>query len=165
MSNSNSPLLQAACLGAVAGMRSMGAPALVATHLTRAGHLQPAAFTHSRLSWLGTPRAALVFQCLGAGEIVGDKLPKTPSRLDPGPLFGRALFGGLCGAALCLDGGESPALGAALGAASAVASAFAFYHLRHALTFAVGLPDLPVALAEDALAYGSGWKVLAEPSS
>jgi len=156
-----SPLVQAACLGAVAGMRSMGAPALVATHLTRAGHLQPAAFTQSALKWLGTPRAALIFQCLGAGEIVGDKLPKTPSRVNPGPLFGRALFGGLCGAALCLDADESPALGAALGAVSAVASAFAFYHLRHSLTYDIGLPDLPVALAEDALAYGGGWKALA----
>lgn len=152
--------MQAACLGAVAGMRSMGAPALVATHLTRAGHLQPAAFTQSPLKWLGTPRAALIFQCLGAGEVVGDKLPKTPSRTDPGPLFGRALFGGLCGAALCLDADGSPVLGAALGAVSAVASAFAFYHLRHALTYDIGLPDLPVALAEDALAYGGGWKAL-----
>ncbi len=140
----------------------MGGPVLVATHLTRAGHLPPAAFTQSPLKWLGTSRAALIFQCLGAGEIVGDKLPKTPSRLDPGPLFGRALFGGLCGAALCLDADESSALGAVIGAASAVASAFAFYHLRHTLTTDIGLPDFPVALAEDALAYGGGWKALAD---
>ena len=159
MSNT-SPLVQAACLGAVAGMRSMGAPALVSAHLTRDGHTPPPALMQSPLKWLASPTTALVFKVLGAGEIVGDKLPKTPSRTDPGPLFGRALFGGLCGAALCLDEGESPVLGAALGAVSAVASAFAFYHLRHSLTYDIGLPDLPVALAEDALAYGGGWKAL-----
>lgn len=152
--------LRAACLGAVAGMRSMGAPALVAAFLTREGHAPPASLTDSRLGWLGTPRAALVFKWLGAGEVVGDKLPLTPSRLQPGPLFGRALFGGVCGAALCLDAEKSPLSGAALGAGTAVASAFAFYHLRHLLTGTYRVPDFPVALAEDALAYGGGWRAL-----
>lgn len=154
------PYLRAACLGSVAGMRSMGAPALTSAFLSRAGHAPPAPFTSSPLRWLGTARAALVFKLLGAGEVVGDKLPKTPSRLVPASLLFRLLSGGACGAALCLDAEESPLAGAALGAASAVASAFAFYHLRHALTHTYGLPDLPVALAEDALAYGGGWKAL-----
>jgi uncharacterized membrane protein len=42
--------------------------------------------------------------------------------------------------------------GAVVGALAAAASTFAAYHLRRALTTGVGLPDLPVALAEDVAA-------------
>lgn len=153
-------LFQAACLGAVAGMRSMGAPALVSAHLSRDGHTPSPALMQSPLRWLASPSAALVFKFLGAGELVGDKLPQAPARTAPGPLFGRLLFGGLCGAALCLDSDESAFLGAILGAAGALASSFSCYFLRYGLTYNLGLPDFPVALAEDALAYGGGWKAL-----
>ena len=121
----------------------MGGPALASGHLAR---LHPDALSASPLlRWLGTPTAALVFKFLAAGEIVGDKLPMTPSRLAPGPLFGRLLFGSLCGAALCAADGKRAEAGAAIGAAAAAASAFAFYHLRQWTDRTTGLPDPVVA--------------------
>ena len=89
--------LQAACLGVVAGMRSMGAPALVSDHLA---HSQSPSLGPSPLRWLGTTQAATITKFLAAGEVIGDKLPMAPARIAPIPLFGRVMSGGLCGAAL-----------------------------------------------------------------
>ena len=149
--------LQVACLGMVAGMRSMGAPALVSDHLARTA---TDALKESPLHWMGTAKAATVTKFLAAGEIVGDKLPMTPSRLAPGPLFGRIVSGALCGAALCIAGGKRPDAGAALGAAAAVAGAFAFYHLRRSAGEKLRVPDPALGALEDALAFGVGWRVL-----
>ena len=136
----------------------MAGPALASDHLASA---HPDALTSSPLlRWLGTPSAALVFKFLAAGEIVGDKLPMTPSRLAPGPLFGRLLFGGITGAALCVAGGKRAEAGAVIGTLAAGASAFGFYHLRQWVDRTTGLPDPAVAVAEDVLAYGGGWSVL-----
>lgn len=146
--------LQAACLGVIAGMRSMGAPALVSDRLVRT---PSAPLEASPLRWLGTARTAGVFKLLAAGEIVGDKLPKTPPRTAPALLLARLLSGGLSGAALCLAAGKPSVTGAAVGA---LAGTFAFYHLRRSLDRATGLPDPLIAVAEDALAYGGGWFVL-----
>lgn len=149
--------LQAACLGVVAGMRSMGAPALVSGHLE---HSQSPGLGPSPLRWLGTAKAANVTKFLAVGEIIGDKLPFTPSRIAPGPLFGRVASGGLCGAALCTAGGKRAGLGAALGVAGAVAGAFGFYHLRRTLGQKLPIPDPILGAVEDALAYSGGWAVL-----
>ncbi len=149
--------LQAACLGVVAGMRSMGAPALVSDRLART---QPPALEQSPLRWLGTDKAATITKFLAAGEIIGDKLPFTPSRIAPGPLFGRVLSGGLCGAALCLAAGKRAERGAVLGVAGAVAGAYGFYHLRRTLEQKIPIPDPVLGAAEDVLAFGGGWLVL-----
>lgn len=149
--------LQAACLGVVAGMRSMGAPALVSDRLARS---QPPALEQSPLRWLSSDRAATITKFLAAGEIIGDKLPFTPSRIAPGPLFGRVLLGALSGAALCAAGGKRAGIGAALGVAGAVAGAYGFYHLRHTLGQKTPILDPVLGAAEDVLAYGVGWKVL-----
>jgi uncharacterized membrane protein len=84
-----------------------------------------------------------------AAEHVADKLPGTPNRTDPGPLGGRIASGALCGAVVARRAGESAATGALAGALAAAAATFAAYEIRHALTADAGLPDLPVALAED----------------
>jgi len=149
--------LQAACLGVIAGMRSMGAPALVSDHLARSASpsLGP-----SPLRWLGTAKAATITKFLAAGEIVGDKLPMTPSRLAPAPLVARMVSGGMCGAALCLHGGKRGDVGAVLGMAGALAGAFGFYHLRRTLGQKTSIPDPVLGAAEDVLAFGGGWAVL-----
>ncbi|MEP6648669.1 MAG: hypothetical protein ABJA74_01975 [Lapillicoccus sp.] len=49
------------------------------------------------------------------GEIVADKLPTTPSRLEPGPLLGRVATGGLGGWAVARQQGANPVLPTALG--------------------------------------------------
>lgn len=148
---------QAACLGVIAGMRSMGAPALVSDYLTRT---QPPALEQSPLHWLGTAKAANVTKFLAVGEIIGDKLPMTPSRVAPAPLFARMVSGGLSGAALCLAGGKRTDVGAVIGVAAAVAGAYGFYHLRRTLGQKMPVPDPVLGAAEDGLAYGVGWKVL-----
>jgi len=149
--------LKAACLGVIAGMRSMGAPALVSDHLTRT---QPPALEQSPLRWLRTSKAANVTKFLAVGEIIGDKLPFTPSRIAPGPLFGRIASGGLSGAALCVADGKGAGPGAVIGVAGAVAGAYGFYHLRRTLGQKLPIPDPVLGAAEDVLAYGIGWIVL-----
>lgn len=138
-------------------MRSMGAPALVSHALS---HTDSHPLEKSPLAWLATPKAATAFQFLALGEIVGDKLPMTPNRIDPGPLFGRAASGALSGAAIFQAEGEQAGVGAAIGLAAAVVSAFAFYHLRHLAGEAKIVPDPVLGGIEDLLAYGVGWSVL-----
>lgn len=149
--------LQAACLGVVAGMRSMGAPALVSDRLAQTPSVP---LEDSPLRWMGRARTAQVFKLLAAGEIAGDKLPQAPARTAPGPLTARLLSGALSGAALCAAAETSLSAGAAAGALGALAGAFAFFHLRRSLGRATGLADPVFGVAEDALAYGGGWLAL-----
>jgi uncharacterized membrane protein len=145
--------LRVLTLGAVAGMRSMSAPALVSGYLQQK---QLAALADSPLSWLGTGTANTALRLAAAGELVADKLPGIPARIRPLPLLGRAASGAAAGAALSDADGEDWVVGAALGAAAAVISAFGLYHLRRALTYGLGLPDPVVALAEDGIALAAG---------
>ena len=149
--------LQAACLGVVAGMRSMGAPALVSDHLSRTPSSD---LEHSPLRWLGTAKTANVTKLLAAGEIVGDKMPFVPNRIAPGPLFGRVMSGALSGAALCIADGKRAGLGAVIGVAAAVAGTFGFYHLRRTLGQKLPIPDPVLGGLEDVLAFGGGWIIL-----
>lgn len=149
--------LKAAAIGIVAGMRSASAPALVSDHLARKGGN---ALDGSPLAWMASPTTATVTKVLAAGELVGDKLPFTPSRLAPGPLGGRMASGALCGAVLCASERERAEVGAVVGALAAALGAWAFYHLRQSADRATGLPDPVVAVVEDALAVGGGWYAL-----
>jgi uncharacterized membrane protein len=54
---------------------------------------------------MGSTAAVAVFTVLAIGEIVNDKLPKTPARTAAVPLVARVLMGGLSGATLCAGGG------------------------------------------------------------
>ena len=152
-----SPYLKAASLGMIAGMRSMGAPAQVSAYLART---HPVPLHGTPLAWLESPVAAAVLRTLAAGEVVADKLPKTPARTEPASVAFRAASGGLCGAALCAAEGEEALIGAAIGALAAVASTFAFYHLRRRLDKGTGAPDALFAVVEDALVVGIGRRVL-----
>lgn len=145
---------QAFALGVVAGMRSMTAPALVTHQLSR--DRRPKL---GRLNFMRSKAAATAFKVAAAGELIGDKLPSAPPRTQPGPLVGRALSGALCGAALARSRRESAVAGAVLGAVGGLVGTYAFYGLRGTLTKA-GLPDLVVALGEDALAVGGGRAIL-----
>ncbi|MDT8305042.1 MAG: DUF4126 family protein [Anaerolineae bacterium] len=150
-------LLRIVAIGAVAGMRTMTAPALVAAYLRQ----QSARTTEgSPFQWLGTKEVGTVLALLAAGELAADKIPDIPARIAAGPLLGRAASGALSGAALSEAEGEPAATGAALGAAAAVFSAFAMYHLRRAAGEIVGLPDPLLAVLEDALALRGGSGVL-----
>ncbi|MFL5383789.1 MAG: DUF4126 family protein [Longimicrobiaceae bacterium] len=136
---------RAAALGVVAGMRSLAAPAALSRHLAH-DPVVPA----NRMELLLThPSAPAVLGLASAVEHLADKLPIVPDRTDPGPLAGRIAAGALCGAVIARRAGESVAAGAVVGALAAAAATFAAHELRRALTADAGLPDLPVALAED----------------
>jgi uncharacterized membrane protein len=86
------------------------------------------------------------------GEMIADKLPGVPDRIESGPLLGRAVLGAVAGGVLARRNRESGVLGALLGGTAALVAAHAGFQARRALTRTAGLPDLPVALCEDALA-------------
>ncbi|HEV7591235.1 MAG TPA: DUF4126 family protein [Longimicrobium sp.] len=132
---------RAAALGVVAGMRTMAAPAAVSRHLASGGPEMDGGL--ERL--LAHPAAPWVLGIASAAEHVADKLPGTPNRTDAGPLGARIASGALCGAVVARRAGEP----VAVGALAAAAATFAAFEIRHALTADAGLPDLPVALAED----------------
>jgi uncharacterized membrane protein len=150
--------LKAAGLGVVAGARSMMAPALTSDYFGKHPSLFLAA---SPLKGLALPATANVLKLMALGELIADKLPKTPNRTAPGPLGARAVSGGLCGAAMFLAEGKPAGIGAVIGAAAAVASAFLTFTLRRELVKAANVSDAPVALAEDALMLSLGSAVLA----
>jgi uncharacterized membrane protein len=144
-------------VGVIAGLRSMTAPAAVAWG-ARLGRLQ---LDGSALAFLGSAVAAWLLTALALGELVADKLPKTPSRTQPGPFIARILTGALSGAALTAGTGSSVAAGALLGALGAVAGTLGGYQLRTRLVPALKVPDYVVALAEDVVAVGGAALIVA----
>jgi uncharacterized membrane protein len=111
----------------------------------------PAKFRETLFQWMANPNMANLASQAQAGEVVMDKLPFLPARIAPLPLAVRALAGGGAGAAAFVEANKPVPVGWVLGAASAVASSFLFYNVRKGITGSSGLPDLPVALAEDGL--------------
>jgi len=138
----------AALLGALAGVRSLAAPAILA-QLSRNGATGALAIVRSP-GFLWTSRL------LAAGELVVDKLPIAPSRTAAAPLIGRALTGGISGAALCSGKRRSVLAGALIGAVAAVGAAYVATELRRQATAKLHLTDAAVALAEDAVVGALG---------
>ena len=144
-------------LGAVAGLRSMAAPAALSRAAQR-GDVD--GLQDSPLAALGSSKVSTLLTLFEVGELIGDKLPMTPSRTSAPPLLARATSGAFVGAALFVSGGRRPAVGSALGAASAVAAAYAGERLRSAGAQKLGVPDLPLALVEDAVALFGARRLL-----
>ncbi len=144
-------LLLSFLIGVVAGLRSFTAPAAVAWAAHRRWlelRYSPLAFLHSSAAWI-------IFSVFALAELVADKLPTTPGRTQPPGLIARFVTGGLSGAAVSVAGAHSLALGAILGAIGGIAGAFAGYQARTRLVRALKVPDLVIALLEDALAIGA----------
>jgi uncharacterized membrane protein len=95
---------------------------------------------------------------LAIGELIADKLPKTPSRKAAVGFAARIVTGALCGAAL---GAASQALvgGLLAGVLGSVAGTLGGYEFRVRLARAVG-KDLPIALLEDAIAIGGAVSIV-----
>src|SRR5258706_15959506 len=83
-------------IGVVAGLRAMTAPAVV-SWAARLGCLH---LENTPLTYLGSAATPYIFSVLAIGELVNDKLPKTPSRKETGPFIARIVTGGLSGAAV-----------------------------------------------------------------
>lgn len=150
-------LLLAFLLGVTAGLRSMTPPAAVAWG-ARLGWLH---LDGTPLAFLGSTAAMYLLTAAMLGELVGDKLPRTPSRTRPGPFIGRIVTGGLAGAALVAGRGGSLAVGAVVGALGAVVGTLGGYRARTGLVRALGVPDYVVALAEDVVAVGGAFLIVA----
>ena len=97
------------------------------------------------------------------GELVGDKLPTTPSRLAPPALGGRVLLGGTAAAAEARRDGHDPVLPALVGAACAVGAALLGARLRGVAAQRFG-SDKPGAFLEDGVAAVLGWLGARRPS-
>lgn len=138
---------KALALGAISGLRSASGPAFVGRAANR-GHMD---LDGTPLAFLGSPRLSKALTLAQLGEIIGDKLPMTPSRTAWPPLLGRAVSGGLVGAAAFLSEGRHAATGAILGSSAAVAAAFAGENLRALAVEKSGLPNPGVAIVEDAV--------------
>jgi uncharacterized membrane protein len=151
--NTSSVLAIAFAIGVIAGLRSMTAPAVV-SWAARLGWIHLGDTWAAFLGYAATP---YIFTVLAIAELVADKLPKTPSRKTPGPFGARIVVGAFLGAALCSGAGQSWLLGMLLGALGAVAGTLGGYEARTRLVKALNVPDIAVALAEDAIAIAGGF--------
>jgi uncharacterized membrane protein len=144
-------------LGVLSGARSMTPLAMLALHRDR-GSLRGA-----WQDWpvLRSPAGRTVLVLAALGELVGDKLPRTPPRTKPFPLLARVATGAISGAAIgTLGDPDGWRRGAALGAVGGVVGSFAGMFLRTGGA-ATGLPDLVFALVEDAATIASAAAVVA----
>jgi len=139
--------LAALSIGAVAGLRTMMAPAAVCW----AAWLGWIDLEGSWLAFLGYRYSPWILTVLALGELVADKLPSTPSRKVPLQFGGRIVSGALCGAAFGVGLGAGAVGGAFAGAVGAVAGTLAGAAARARLAAAFGR-DRPAALIEDAVA-------------
>ena len=144
-------LLFAFLIGCVCGLRSMTAPAVAAW----GAHLGWLHLQGSLLAFFANKISLIVFSLFAVGELIADKLPFIPARTQLGPLGVRIVFGAMCGAALCVSGGGVSLFGAVLGGIGGIAGAFAGYNYRRSLGGKV--PDMLLALCEDAVAVGGGF--------
>jgi uncharacterized membrane protein len=139
-------LIAAFIVGIACGLRALVGLAAV-SWAASSGHLP---LEGTWLSFLGNRITSYITTVLAVGEIVNDKMPKTPSRLVP-PQFGaRVIMGALTGSAIGLSHG-SLALGAVAGIGGSVVGTFAGAKGRALLAKGFGR-DLPAALLEDVLA-------------
>ena len=149
-------LVLALLIGAICGLRSLTAPAVVCW----AAHFGWVHLEGSHLEFLHNQIVLIVFTVLAVGELIADKLPFIPSRTTPGPLAARVLLGSLSAAALIVSVGGSSVVGAIVGAIGALTGTFGGYNARHYLVTKSGAPDLLIALAEDAIAVGGGFLIV-----
>src|SRR5712691_5898603 len=108
-------LLFAFLIGFFAGLRSLTAPATAAwaVHL---GWLK----LERPLSLIGSVPSVVIFTVLAVGELVLDKLPKTPSRTSAPGLMARIVTGGVTGACISISGAQGAVPGALLGATGGI---------------------------------------------
>ncbi|HZB48410.1 MAG TPA: DUF4126 family protein [Mycobacteriales bacterium] len=152
-------LLRPLLLGVVTGSRSQLGLAVLAWAVP------PDRSDPRALRVLRSRAGRLALGAAAAGEVVADKLPRTPSRTSPPALAGRLVSGALVGA---LAAGRADRRGTALAATAGVlgaaAGSYAGAAYRRAAAARTGTPDLPWALVEDAAAAGLAAAALRAPA-
>ena len=140
-------------LAAIAGLRSMAAPALLARAVRRGDLDAP------NLPSLAKKEVSGLLSILAAGEMAADKTPFLPARTSAPALLGRLLSGALVGATLFASEGRHGSSGAVLGALSALGAAYAGEGLRAAGT-RKGIPDPILGTLEDRAILTIGTRLL-----
>jgi uncharacterized membrane protein len=133
-------------VGVVTGLRSQMGVAAVALTTDPGESARPASLFAGVWAKRTTSAGAV-------GELVADKLPRTPSRLMPVAFVSRMTFGAFAAVALSArePGDTPPAVAAAVGAAAAAVGTLGGAYWRRTVA-AAGRPDWPAALLEDAAA-------------
>ncbi|HJZ35554.1 MAG TPA: hypothetical protein VJ204_04700 [Solirubrobacterales bacterium] len=139
MSAAGAGVRRAAALGTVTGARTFLAPAALALR----GRL-------GKVAKFAVPPLAL-------GELVGDKLPTAPPRVQGPGLVGRVVSGAISGRV----SGGSPGL--RVGAAFALAATYPSQTLRGAIVKHTPIPDIACAVPEDLLATTVAFLTSTEP--
>jgi uncharacterized membrane protein len=142
-------------MGAVAGLRPMTALAVVAWSAKR----RWIDLGISPLANLISARAPRRITELAISELIADKMPFTPSRLNTGPLASRIALGAICGAAVCGAVRRAAAKGALLGGLAAIAGTLGGHYVRRSLRRR--MPDFAAGLLEDGLAVGGSALIVA----
>ena len=140
-------------LAAVAGLRSMAVPALLARAVRRGDLDAPS------LPALGYKDVSALLSLLSIGEMVADKTHLVPARTSAPALLGRILSGALAGSVLFADEGRRGNSGAILGALSAFAAAYTGERLR-ATGVRRGIPDPILGVLEDRFVLTLGTRLL-----
>lgn len=144
-------------LGFITGLRCFTAPAVVSW----AAHLGWLNLHGTRFAFMASTAAVAITSLLAVGEYFADQYPKTPSRVSPGPLFGRIGAGALAGACVYAAARQDLFIGGVLGAVGAVVGAVIGYQVRGRLVQDYGVKDLHVGLAEDVLVIALGYLLVA----
>src|SRR5438874_10597576 len=103
---------------------------------------------------MGSTAAVAILSLLAIGELMADKMPKTPSRTSLVPLLARILMGGLCGASLCASANQSLLIGALLGGMVFFFKQKTAYEIRRRLVSKLNAKDIFIAIPEDLIAIG-----------
>lgn len=140
--------LAALLLGVIAGLRAV-TPVAAVSWAASLGILK---LTGTPLAFLSAAITPWIVTLIAAGELLNDKLPKTPSRKVPIQFGGRIATGGLAGAAVGLSAG-AVLPGVVLGVVGAVIGTLGGAWARGRMGAAFGR-DLPAALIEDVAAVG-----------
>jgi uncharacterized membrane protein len=146
-------------IGIVAGLRSLTAPAVTAW----AAYLGWLDLQGSRLAFMASTVAVVVFSLLAIGELIGDKLPKIPRRTAIAPLLARIFSGALCGACLAVAAHQALLPASLIAGLGGIIGAFAGYEIRRRLVTQLHLPDVIVAVCEDLIAIGLAVFIFARP--
>ena len=142
--------INAFLIGTASGLRALIGLAAVSW----AAHFGILPLEHTWLAFLGYAFTQYILTLMAIGELVNDKLSKTPSRLVPAQFITRIVTSALSGLAIGLSG-NGLIIGLVAGILGAVAGTFGGAKARSVLAKKFGR-DLPAALLEDAVALGIG---------
>jgi uncharacterized membrane protein len=142
-------------IGVVAGLRAL-TPLAAVSWAARWGWLH---LDGTWMAFLGFAATPYIVSVLAIGELINDKLPKTPSRKAPPGFIARIVTGAVSGAALCAAS-QSLIVGLVVGVIGAVAGTLGGSEFRSRLVRATGGKDLPIALLEDAIAVGGAFLIV-----